>query len=221
MYRAQVCWLPRPLSDADVALLAGTRELEVQQDTPVRVRPGSRACWILRKPQTATISHMCNPAGCCSLCSSFSPPRQVLHRRANLCRPKVSWQAVIRHGRRSRADAEPWQAVRNSHAAMPPCNAHALPDGATLIPAASASQVIHELRAEELPGQLPGYFALHLRTQAGTYIKEFVHGGSGWMLAAAAAAAAACPCCVLMPAAGGCTMERCGMRDRSALRSMA
>lgn len=40
-----------------------------------------------------------------------------------------------------------------------------------------AVQVIHELRAEALPGQPPGYFALHLRTQAGTYIKEFVHGG--------------------------------------------
>lgn len=104
---------------------------------------------------------------------------------------------------------------------MPPCNAHALSDGATLIPAASdsASQVIHELRAEALPGQPPGYFALHLRTQAGTYIKEFVHGGSAWMLAAVAAAA--CPCCVLMPAAGECIMERCGMPDRSALLSKA
>lgn len=35
-YRA-VCWLPRPLTDADVALLEATRDLEVQQETPVRV----------------------------------------------------------------------------------------------------------------------------------------------------------------------------------------
>jgi tRNA pseudouridine synthase 10 len=33
-----VCWLSRPLTDADVALLGATRELEVQQQTPIRVR---------------------------------------------------------------------------------------------------------------------------------------------------------------------------------------
>lgn len=37
-----VCWLPRPLTDADVALVEGTRGLEVQQQTPVRVRRGAR-----------------------------------------------------------------------------------------------------------------------------------------------------------------------------------
>lgn len=36
----QVCWLPRPLSQADVALLAATKELEVQQETPIRVGGG-------------------------------------------------------------------------------------------------------------------------------------------------------------------------------------
>lgn len=36
----QVCWLPRPLSQADVALLAATKELEVQQETPIRVGVG-------------------------------------------------------------------------------------------------------------------------------------------------------------------------------------
>lgn len=56
--------------------------------------------------------------------AGFPPARQVLHRRANLCRPRV----------------------------------------------------VHELHATRLPGQPPGYFTLDLRTQAGTYIKEFVHG---------------------------------------------
>lgn len=32
------------------------------------------------------------------------------------------------------------------------------------------------LRGERLEGQPPGYFALRLRTKAGTYVKEFVHG---------------------------------------------
>ena len=33
------------------------------------------------------------------------------------------------------------------------------------------------MRVQRLgPEAPPGYFALHLRTQAGTYIKEFVHG---------------------------------------------
>lgn len=36
-------------------------------------------------------------------------------------------------------------------------------------------RIIHSLRAERLPGQ-DQYFVLHLRTQAGTYVKEFVHG---------------------------------------------
>lgn len=35
-----VCWLPRPLGSADVALLGATRDLEVQQDTPIRVSRG-------------------------------------------------------------------------------------------------------------------------------------------------------------------------------------
>jgi tRNA U54 and U55 pseudouridine synthase Pus10 len=37
-----VCWLSRPLTDADVALLGATRELEVQQQTPIRVRRQER-----------------------------------------------------------------------------------------------------------------------------------------------------------------------------------
>jgi tRNA U54 and U55 pseudouridine synthase Pus10 len=61
---------------------------------------------------------------------NFSParPPQVLHRRANLGRPKV----------------------------------------------------VHEMHAEPLAGRSPHYFALRLRTQAGAYIKEFVHGELGW-----------------------------------------
>ena len=35
-YRA-VCWAARPLSQADVAVLNAVAELQVQQDTPVRV----------------------------------------------------------------------------------------------------------------------------------------------------------------------------------------
>ncbi|PSC72039.1 tRNA pseudouridine synthase Pus10 [Micractinium conductrix] len=83
-----VCWTPRQLSEADVATLEGTRDLEVLQQTPVR----------------------------------------VLHRRANLERPKA----------------------------------------------------VRSMRVQRLgPEAPPGYFALHLRTQAGTYIKEFVHGDLG------------------------------------------
>lgn len=72
------------------------------------------------------------------------PPRrlQVLHRRANLCRPRA----------------------------------------------------VHEMRAGALPGQPPGYFTLHLRTQAGAYIKEFVHSACarGWVLAPGAKRDSAC-----------------------------
>ncbi len=82
-----VCSLPRPVTDADLALLESTQELKVVQQTPVR----------------------------------------VLHRRANLSRPRV----------------------------------------------------VHEMHAERLEGHPPGYFALRLRTQAGTYVKEFVHGEPG------------------------------------------
>ncbi|GAB4814073.1 hypothetical protein N2152v2_001119 [Parachlorella kessleri] len=83
---AAVCWLPRALGDADVAAIDATKELVIQQRTPIR----------------------------------------VLHRRANLTRPRT----------------------------------------------------VHSLRAERLPGQQQ-YFVLHLRTQAGTYVKEFVHGDLG------------------------------------------
>ncbi|KAL4440487.1 hypothetical protein ABPG75_003488 [Micractinium tetrahymenae] len=85
-----VCWLPRPLTDADVATIEGTRGLEVQQQTPIR----------------------------------------VLHRRANLERPKVVQEMSV-----------------------------------------------HRLAGP--PGGRGSYFALRLRTQAGTYIKEFVHGDLG------------------------------------------
>ena len=34
---AAVCWLPRPLSEADVAVMEGTRDLVIQQRTPIRV----------------------------------------------------------------------------------------------------------------------------------------------------------------------------------------
>ncbi|KAL4856344.1 putative tRNA pseudouridine synthase Pus10 [Chlorella vulgaris] len=82
-----VCWLPRPVTEADLELLGQTKSLKVQQQTPIR----------------------------------------VLHRRANLRRPKV----------------------------------------------------VYEMQAARLPDQPPGYFVLQLRTQAGTYIKEFVHGDLG------------------------------------------
>lgn len=36
-------------------------------------------------------------------------------------------------------------------------------------------RTVHEMRAELLP-ENPGHFVVHLKTQAGTYIKEFVHG---------------------------------------------
>lgn len=39
---AALCWLPRPLSEADVALLEQMRDLVVQQRTPVRVGVGCR-----------------------------------------------------------------------------------------------------------------------------------------------------------------------------------
>jgi tRNA pseudouridine synthase 10 len=40
-------------------------------------------------------------------------------------------------------------------------------------------KVVYEMQAARLPDQPPGYFVLQLRTQAGTYIKEFVHGKPG------------------------------------------
>lgn len=42
-----VCWAPRHLSDADLATLEGTTELEVQQQTPVRVggAVAGGGCW--------------------------------------------------------------------------------------------------------------------------------------------------------------------------------
>ena len=36
-------------------------------------------------------------------------------------------------------------------------------------------RTVHEMTATLLPDQ-PGHFSLVLKTQAGTYIKEFVHG---------------------------------------------
>ena len=148
----QVCWLPRQLSEADVALLAGTRDLEVQQETPIRVgRAAGREplSWWLRFSAQRP---------CLTSCCLLPPAPQVLHRRANLCRPKVSYRAGC------------W---RNT-AVYDRLQAHSQ----SRFPGEHCLQVIHELRAEALEGPPPGYFALHLRTQAGTYIKEFVHGGS-------------------------------------------
>ena len=34
---AAVCWLPRALSDADVATIDATKDLVIQQRTPIRV----------------------------------------------------------------------------------------------------------------------------------------------------------------------------------------
>lgn len=97
-----VCWLPRPLTEADAALLESTRELEILQQTPVR----------------------------------------VLHRRANLERPRT----------------------------------------------------VHEMHAMRLAGQPAGYFALRLRAQAGTYIKEFVHGERAVSLQAGASSHSCISC---------------------------
>lgn len=44
---AAVCWAPHQLSDTDVAALEGTRDLEVQQDTPIRVRLALQAALLL------------------------------------------------------------------------------------------------------------------------------------------------------------------------------
>ena len=125
-----VCWLSRPLTDADVALLGATRELEVQQQTPIRVRRQERRRLPAARSQLALAGDATmNTVHCLRLrCPAACPP-QVLHRRANLGRPKV----------------------------------------------------VHEMHAEPLAGQSPHYFALRLRTQAGAYIKEFVHGELYWL----------------------------------------
>lgn len=81
-----VIWLSRPVTDAEIELFAGIKDLEIQQKTPVR----------------------------------------VLHRRSPLVRPRS----------------------------------------------------IHWLCLERIAGT-PQYYLLHLCTQAGTYIKEFVHGDLG------------------------------------------
>ena len=36
-------------------------------------------------------------------------------------------------------------------------------------------RTVYEMKAELLPGH-PGHFVVRVKTQAGTYIKEFVHG---------------------------------------------
>lgn len=53
-----VCWLPRPLTDADVATIEGTNGLEVHQQTPVRVgrREGAAAVGLLRGEATAAFA---------------------------------------------------------------------------------------------------------------------------------------------------------------------
>lgn len=77
-----VCWLPRQLRDADVALLESTRDLEVQQQTPVRV--GGRVQHVSVGARLA--SPPCGPIEIPP--SSVRPSLQVLHRRANLARPR-------------------------------------------------------------------------------------------------------------------------------------
>ena len=44
---------------------------------------------------------------------------------------------------------------------------------------ACRERVLHAVAAEALPGRPEGYFLLRLTTQAGTYVKEFVHGDRG------------------------------------------
>lgn len=39
-------------------------------------------------------------------------------------------------------------------------------------------RTVHEMKAQLLPGT-PGHFIIKVKTQAGTYIKEFVHGDFG------------------------------------------
>lgn len=94
-----LCWVPRALTHADVALLEGSAPLELQQQTPVR----------------------------------------VLHRRANMTRART-----VLHMRVER------------------------PSGTAGEDAAAGGA-----------GQQGQYFLLHMRTEAGTYVKEFITGDMG------------------------------------------
>lgn len=40
-----VCWLPRPVTEADLELLGQTKSLEVQQQTPIRVSLSRARCY--------------------------------------------------------------------------------------------------------------------------------------------------------------------------------
>ena len=113
---AAVVWLPRPLTDADVAALEGAAPLVVQQQTPVR----------------------------------------VLHRRANLTRPRTIHSMRVER----------------------------LPAAAAAAAAAAAGSPEGLQQEQQQQQEQPArperhYFVLHLRTAAGTYVKEFVHGDLG------------------------------------------
>lgn len=121
---AAVCWIPREVTDADLALLnaattSTTATAACQDDLDTHGDgDGER-----RGDEAASDGQI---AG--ELIIRQKTPIRVLHRRANLERLRA----------------------------------------------------VHELRAERLPAGAPqGYFLLRLTTQAGTYIKEFVHGDRG------------------------------------------
>ena len=66
-YRA-VCWASRPITPADKAALDSIRELELQQDTPVRVLHR-------RAPLVRTRVRFCSARCCCNLLSC--PPLRL------------------------------------------------------------------------------------------------------------------------------------------------
>lgn len=142
-----VCWLPRPLTDADVAAIAGARGLEVQQQTPVRVSGAAR-----QRPLGLR--------GAVQLSLGSQWPRRQKRRRLASVVP----HAAVSPGEKA-AGGEP-------RASFPPQVLHRRAN-------LERPRTVHEMAVQRLAGPPDGrgsYFALRLRTQAGTYIKEFVHG---------------------------------------------
>jgi tRNA pseudouridine synthase 10 len=96
-------------------------------------------------------------------------PVRVMHRRALLVRDKVS----LRPPPEAPSLTHSPQGVHDSYPRRPekPSRERVLRGGC-----ACRVQVIHSMRCELLA---PHFFILHVRTSAGTYIKEFVHGDLG------------------------------------------
>ena len=174
-----LCWLPRPLTQADVALLAGLGELELEQQTPVRVLHRRANMMRRRAVRDLRVKRLVEPGTPPTGQQQLAKPQQ----QQQLQQVKDEEVGIQRQQQQQQQQPQEASAVSLSAAAAaaaPPPQQQAGAGGASGAAAAGAggapgaAAAAGGATAAAGPGE---YFELHMRTQAGTYVKEFVTGG--------------------------------------------